>query len=91
MEEHGAAAAADASAATSVPAEKHVAIPAAAAAAANGEEDKAAEEDLPPAPALPCGPRKTGLHLFVMNIRCVSSGYLLVRWSIDTIMLVLCC
>lgn len=71
MEEHGAAAAADASAATSVPAEKHVAIPAAAAAAANGEEDKAAEEDLPPAPALPCGPRKTGLHLFIMNIRSV--------------------
>jgi hypothetical protein len=25
-----------------------------------------------PAPALlPCGPRKTGLHLFVMNIRCI--------------------
>lgn len=73
MEEHGAAAAADASAATSVPAEKHVAIPAAAAAAAaaNGEEDKAAEEDLTPAPALPCGPRKTGLHLFIMNIRSV--------------------
>jgi len=71
MEEHGAAAAADASAATSVPAEKHVAIPAAAAAAAHGEEDKAAEEDLPPAPELPCGPRKTGLHLFIMNIRSV--------------------
>jgi len=72
MEDNGAAAAADASA-TSVPTEKRVAIPAAAAAAAaaNGEEDKAAEEDLPPAPALPCGPRKTGLHLFIMNIRCV--------------------
>ncbi|RLN39616.1 protein DETOXIFICATION 42-like [Panicum miliaceum] len=72
MEGNGAAAAAGASA-TSVPAEKQVAIPAAAAAAAtNGgaEEDKAAE-DLPPEPALPCGPRKTGLHLFIMNIRSV--------------------
>jgi hypothetical protein len=25
----------------------------------------------PPPAALPCGLRKTGLHLFVMNIRCV--------------------
>ncbi|CAN6295985.1 unnamed protein product [Urochloa humidicola] len=58
MEDNGAAAAA-----TSVPAEKLVAIP--AAAATNGEED------MPPAPALPCGPRKTGLHLFIMNIRSV--------------------
>jgi hypothetical protein len=77
MEDNGAAAAAAAAAAsaTSVPAEKHVAIPAAAAVTTNGgaEEDKEAE-DLPPEPALPCGPRKTGLHLFIMNIRCVSSG-----------------
>ncbi|CAL4921502.1 unnamed protein product [Urochloa decumbens] len=69
MEDNGAAASA-----TSVPAGKHVAIPAAAAVATNGggsaaEESKA--EDMPPAPALPCGPRKTGLHLFVMNIRSV--------------------
>ena len=69
MEDNGAAAAADASA-TSVPTEKRVAIPAAAVAATDGEGDKAAEELLP-APALPCGPRKTGLHLFIMNIRCV--------------------
>ncbi|PUZ42160.1 hypothetical protein GQ55_9G562900 [Panicum hallii var. hallii] len=71
MEDNGAAAAAAASA-TSVPAEKHVAIPAAAAVTTNGgaEEDKEAE-DLPPEPALPCGPRKTGLHLFIMNIRSV--------------------
>ncbi|KAG2542480.1 protein DETOXIFICATION 42-like [Panicum virgatum] len=69
MEDNGAAAAADASA-TSVPTEKRVAIPAAAVAATDGEGDKAAEE-LPPAPALPCGPRKTGLHLFIMNIRSV--------------------
>ncbi|CAL4929818.1 unnamed protein product [Urochloa decumbens] len=72
MEDNGAAAAT--ASATSVRAEKHVAIPAAAAATMNGggsaaEESKA--EDMPPAPALPCGPRKTGLHLFVMNIRSV--------------------
>lgn len=60
-----------------MPAEKHVAIPAAAVAAmTNGggsaaEESKAEEDMLPPAPALPCGPRKTGLHLFIMNIRSV--------------------
>ncbi|RLN18310.1 protein DETOXIFICATION 42-like [Panicum miliaceum] len=74
MEDNGAAAAAAAAAAsaTSLPAEKHVAIPAAAAVTTNGgaEEDKEAE-DLPPEPALPCGPRKTGLHLFIMNIRSV--------------------
>ncbi|CAN6301766.1 unnamed protein product [Urochloa humidicola] len=64
MEDNGAAAA------TSVPGEKHVAIPAAAATNGGGS---AAEEDMPPAPApaLPCGPRKTGLHLFTMNIRSV--------------------
>ncbi|KAF8673764.1 hypothetical protein HU200_048518 [Digitaria exilis] len=66
MEDKGAA---DASA-TSVHAEKHVAIPAVATTNGAADESKA-EEDLSPASALPCGPRKTGLHLFVMNIRSV--------------------
>ncbi|CAL4938274.1 unnamed protein product [Urochloa decumbens] len=72
MEDNGAAAAT--ASATSVRAEKHVAIPAAAAATMNGGGSAAEEseaEAMPPAPALPCGPRKTGLHLFVMNIRSV--------------------
>lgn len=58
MEDNGAAAAA-AAPATSMPAEKRVAV---------------IQGDAPPEPAaglLPCGPRKTGLHLFVMNIRSV--------------------
>ncbi|KAK8446452.1 hypothetical protein SEVIR_9G493200v4 [Setaria viridis] len=77
MEDNNSAAAAASVVTTSVPAEKHVAIPAAAVAAmTNGggsaaEESKAEEDMLPPAPALPCGPRKTGLHLFIMNIRSV--------------------
>lgn len=70
MEDNGAAAAAAATApATStLPAEKH------AAAATNGsagEDNKVVEGDAPAPALLPCGPRKTGLHLFVMNIRCI--------------------
>lgn len=70
MEDNGAAAAAAATApATStLPAEKH------AAAATNGsagEDNKVVEGDAPAPALLPCGPRKTGLHLFVMNIRSV--------------------
>lgn len=62
MEDNGAAAAA-AAPATSMPAEKRVAV---------------IQGDAPPEPAaglLPCGPRKTGLHLFVMNIRCAYYYY----------------
>lgn len=62
MEDNGAAAAA-AAPATSMPAEKRVAV---------------IQGDAPPEPAaglLPCGPRKTGLHLFVMNIRCACYYY----------------
>ncbi|CAD6210210.1 unnamed protein product [Miscanthus lutarioriparius] len=73
MEDNGADAAA-APATSMLPAEKHAAIPDTAAAAATngsaGEENKV-EEDAPPPALLPCGPRKTGLHLFVMNIRSV--------------------
>ena len=49
-------------------AEKVVAIPVAAVTNGGGKENKV--EDLP-APALPSGPRKTGLFIFIMNIRCV--------------------
>ena len=72
MEDNGADAAA-APATSMLPAEKHEAIPDAAAAATTngsaGEENKV-EGDAPAPALLPCGPRKTGLHLFVMNIRC---------------------
>nr|CAB3501578.1 unnamed protein product [Digitaria exilis] len=71
MEDNCAAAAS----ATSVHAEKHVAVPAEVATTNGGggdaDEGKGAEDLSPAAPALPCGPRKTGLHLFVMNIRSV--------------------
>ncbi|KAF8730512.1 hypothetical protein HU200_016926 [Digitaria exilis] len=64
-----------AASATSVHAEKHVAVPAEVATTNGGggdaDEGKGAEDLSPAAPALPCGPRKTGLHLFVMNIRSV--------------------
>lgn len=66
MEDNGAAAAA-AAPATSMPAEKRVAV---------------IQGDAPPEPAaglLPCGPRKTGLHLFVMNIRCAFFVVVLAR------------
>jgi hypothetical protein len=76
MEDNGAAAAAATVPATgTLPAEKHVATPDAAAAAATngsaGEDNKVVEGDAPAPALLPCGPRKTGLHLFVMNIRCI--------------------
>jgi len=87
MEDNGAAPAAPAT--SMLPAEKHEAIPDAAAAAATngsaGEENKV-EGDAPAPALLPCGPRKTGLHLFVMNIRCVR---LLVRSCIITIPLLI--
>ncbi|TVU47910.1 hypothetical protein EJB05_07526, partial [Eragrostis curvula] len=66
MEDGGAAAAASA---TSM-AEKHVTIPVAAVANGGGEQENNKVEDLP-APALPSGPRKTGLFVFIMNIRSV--------------------
>lgn len=66
MEDNGATAAA--APVTSMPAaEKRVAIIPDAAAEAKVE----GEGDAPAAALLPCGPRKTGLHLFVMNIRSV--------------------
>ncbi|KAL6648556.1 hypothetical protein ACP70R_012780 [Stipagrostis hirtigluma subsp. patula] len=63
---------AESAAAANTAENKHVAVPVPAAAVANGgagEESKA--EDLPEVPALPCGPRKSGLYLFIMNIRSV--------------------
>lgn len=60
-------------------AEKHVAIPVAAATNGAGEEkmvngggEENKAEDLPAPALLPSGPRKTGLFIFFMNIRCVS-------------------
>jgi hypothetical protein len=50
------------------------------AAANGGSEEKmvmngGGEDDLPPVPALPSGPRKTGLILFIMNIRCMRLSF----------------
>jgi hypothetical protein len=58
-------------AAASMTGEKRVAIDVPANGHGAAEEEKAAE-DLPPAPpALSGWPRRTGLYLFVMNIRFV--------------------
>jgi hypothetical protein len=74
MEDNGATAAA--APVTSMPAaEKRVAIIPDAAAEAKVE----GEGDAPAAALLPCGPRKTGLHLFVMNIRCAFFVVVLAR------------
>lgn len=71
----------DAGAAATNTAEKHVAIPVAAVANGDGADDKTMNgagaeenkvEDHPPSPALlPSGPRKSGLSIFIMNIRSV--------------------
>jgi hypothetical protein len=57
---------------------KHVAVPVAGVANGGGEEKTASGgsegnkvEDLLPVPESPSGPRKTGLFIFIMNIRCV--------------------
>ncbi|KAL6645136.1 hypothetical protein ACP70R_016744 [Stipagrostis hirtigluma subsp. patula] len=62
---------AESAAAANVAENKHVAVPVPAAVANGGAGEESKAEDLPEVPALPCGPRKTGLYLFIMNIRSV--------------------